>query len=117
MVGTVVFPTLRGLRRASSRRQQLAGPVCCCLRATVWCPGCWPGRVAGKGRGSRRWSWTRRAGRVPVLHDPANGNQAVPLTYEQSRYGFANAAADIAGEQDHTVPLLRCRSGHSAAAA
>jgi hypothetical protein len=30
MVGTVVFPTLSGLRRASSRRQQVAGPVCCC---------------------------------------------------------------------------------------
>ena len=27
----------------------------------------------------------------PVLHNPANRNRAVPLTYEQFRYGFANA--------------------------
>ena len=28
---------------------------------------------------------------APVLHNPANRNRAVPLTYEQFRYGFANA--------------------------
>ena len=27
----------------------------------------------------------------PVLHDPANRNRAVPLTYDQFRYSFANA--------------------------
>src|ERR1700681_4834145 len=27
----------------------------------------------------------------PVLHNPANRHRAVPLTYEQFRYGFANA--------------------------
>jgi non-heme chloroperoxidase len=27
----------------------------------------------------------------PVLHNPANRNRAVPLTYEQFRYAFANA--------------------------
>jgi hypothetical protein len=37
---------------------------------------------------------TRWAGRGPVLRNPANCNRAVPLTYEQSRYGFASAAAD-----------------------
>jgi hypothetical protein len=47
-----------------------------------------------QGPGSRRWSWTRWAGRVPVLRNPASCNRAVPLTYEQSRDGFANAAAD-----------------------
>ena len=27
----------------------------------------------------------------PVLHNPANRNRAVPLTYDQFRYAFANA--------------------------
>jgi hypothetical protein len=52
-----------------------------------------------------------------VLRNPTNCNRAVPLTYEQSRYGFANAAGDHRREQDHTVPLIRCLSGHSVAAA
>jgi non-heme chloroperoxidase len=30
----------------------------------------------------------------PVLGNPANFNRAVPLTYEQFRYGFANAVAE-----------------------
>jgi non-heme chloroperoxidase len=30
----------------------------------------------------------------PVLSNPANRNRAVPLTYEQFRYGFANAVAE-----------------------
>jgi non-heme chloroperoxidase len=30
----------------------------------------------------------------PVLHNPANRNRAVPLTYEQFRYGFANAVSE-----------------------
>jgi non-heme chloroperoxidase len=31
----------------------------------------------------------------PVLHNPANRNRAIPLTYEQFRYGFANAVDEI----------------------
>ncbi|HEY6380081.1 MAG TPA: alpha/beta hydrolase [Candidatus Dormibacteraeota bacterium] len=34
-----------------------------------------------------------RSGR-PVLGNPANRNRAVPLTYEQFRYGFANAVSE-----------------------
>ncbi len=30
----------------------------------------------------------------PVLHNPANRNRAVPLTYDQFRYGFANAVPE-----------------------
>jgi pimeloyl-ACP methyl ester carboxylesterase len=30
----------------------------------------------------------------PVLSNPANRNRAVPLTYEQFRYGFANAVSE-----------------------
>src|SRR3954452_11105774 len=30
----------------------------------------------------------------PVLRNPANRNRAVPLTYDQFRYGFANAVSD-----------------------
>jgi pimeloyl-ACP methyl ester carboxylesterase len=30
----------------------------------------------------------------PVLHNPANRNRAVPLTFEQFRYAFANAVAE-----------------------
>jgi pimeloyl-ACP methyl ester carboxylesterase len=30
----------------------------------------------------------------PVLHNPANHHRAVPLTYEQFRYGFANAVTE-----------------------
>ena len=30
----------------------------------------------------------------PVLENPANRNRAVPLTYEQFRYGFANAVSE-----------------------
>ena len=31
---------------------------------------------------------------LPVLHNPANRNRAVPLTYEQFRFGFANAVGE-----------------------
>jgi pimeloyl-ACP methyl ester carboxylesterase len=31
---------------------------------------------------------------APVLHNPANRNRAVPLTYEQFRYAFANAVGE-----------------------
>jgi non-heme chloroperoxidase len=30
----------------------------------------------------------------PVLHNPANRNRAVPLTFEQFRFGFANAVSE-----------------------
>ena len=30
----------------------------------------------------------------PVLHNPANRNRAIPLTYEQFRFGFANAVGE-----------------------
>jgi pimeloyl-ACP methyl ester carboxylesterase len=31
---------------------------------------------------------------APVLHNPANRGRAVPLTFEQFRFGFANAVSD-----------------------
>src|SRR6266496_359664 len=55
----------------------------------------------------------------PVLGNPANRNRAVPLTYEQFRFGFANAVSEeevhtknpergpmliISGQKDNTVP-------------
>ena len=43
----------------------------------------------------------------PVLGNPANRNRAVPLTFEQFRYGFANAVSeDEARElyQSYAVP-------------
>jgi hypothetical protein len=30
----------------------------------------------------------------PVLGNPANRNRAIPLTYEQFRFGFANAVSE-----------------------
>jgi non-heme chloroperoxidase len=39
-----------------------------------------------------------RAGR-PVLGNPANRNRAVPLTYEQFRYSFANAVSEDEAKQ------------------
>jgi non-heme chloroperoxidase len=30
----------------------------------------------------------------PVLHDPSNRKRAIPLTYDQFRYGFANAVSE-----------------------
>jgi pimeloyl-ACP methyl ester carboxylesterase len=35
----------------------------------------------------------------PVLHNPANRNRAVPLTFEQFRYAFANAVSDDEARQ------------------
>jgi non-heme chloroperoxidase len=35
----------------------------------------------------------------PVLANPANRNRAVPLTYEQFRYGFANAVSEDEAKQ------------------
>jgi non-heme chloroperoxidase len=35
----------------------------------------------------------------PVLHNPANRNRAVPLTYEQFRFGFANAVSEDEAQQ------------------
>jgi pimeloyl-ACP methyl ester carboxylesterase len=36
---------------------------------------------------------------APVLGNPANRNRAVPLTYEQFRYGFANAVSEEEARQ------------------
>src|ERR1700676_2961331 len=35
----------------------------------------------------------------PVLHNPANRNRAVPLTYDQFRFGFANAVSEAEARQ------------------
>jgi non-heme chloroperoxidase len=35
----------------------------------------------------------------PVLGNPANRNRAVPLTYDQFRFGFANAVSEAEAEQ------------------
>ena len=35
----------------------------------------------------------------PVLRNPANRNRAVPLTYDQFRYGFANAVSEEEAKQ------------------
>jgi pimeloyl-ACP methyl ester carboxylesterase len=35
----------------------------------------------------------------PVLHNPANRNRAVPLTFEQFRYGFANAVTEAEAKE------------------
>jgi len=32
---------------------------------------------------------------VPVLNNPANRNREIPLTYEQLRFGFANAVSEV----------------------
>jgi pimeloyl-ACP methyl ester carboxylesterase len=43
----------------------------------------------------------------PVLRNPANRNRAVPLTFEQFRYGFANAVSEEEAKQlyeDYAVP-------------
>src|SRR6266568_5720713 len=62
----------------------------------------------------------------PALSNPANRHRAVPLTYDQFRYAFANAVSEdeaqqlyetfavpapgpllfISGEKDHTVPWV-----------
>jgi non-heme chloroperoxidase len=36
---------------------------------------------------------------APVLHNPVNWNRAVPLTYDQFRYGFANAVSEDEAKQ------------------
>jgi non-heme chloroperoxidase len=56
----------------------------------------------------------------PVLHNPANRSRAVPLTYDQFRYAFANAVGeDEAHELYHTyavpgsgVPLFQAASAN-----
>jgi pimeloyl-ACP methyl ester carboxylesterase len=56
----------------------------------------------------------------PVLGNPANRNRAVPLTYEQFRYAFANAVSETeATELYHTfavpgsgVPLFQAASAN-----
>ncbi|MDQ1356797.1 MAG: hypothetical protein QOG44_1170 [Acidimicrobiaceae bacterium] len=36
---------------------------------------------------------------APVLHNPANHGRAIPLTYEQFRFGFANAVSEDEAKQ------------------
>jgi non-heme chloroperoxidase len=36
---------------------------------------------------------------APVLGNPANRHRAVPLTYEQFRYGFANAVSEVEAKE------------------
>jgi non-heme chloroperoxidase len=38
---------------------------------------------------------------LPVLRNPANRNRAVPLTYEQFRYSFANAVSEAEARELH----------------
>ena len=48
----------------------------------------------------------------PVLSNPANRNRAVPLTYEQFRFGFANAVSEEEAKQLYdafAVPGVRAR--------
>jgi non-heme chloroperoxidase len=43
----------------------------------------------------------------PVLRNPANRNRAIPLTYEQFRYAFANAVSETEAQQlfeEYAVP-------------
>src|SRR5882757_2671563 len=39
----------------------------------------------------------------PVIGNPANRGRAVPLSYEQFRYGFANAVSEEEAQQLHTT--------------
>ena len=48
----------------------------------------------------------------PVLGNPANRNRAVPLTYEQFRYAFANAVSEDEAKElyeTYAVPAPRAR--------
>jgi non-heme chloroperoxidase len=43
----------------------------------------------------------------PVLHNPANRNRAIPLTFEQFRFGFANAVSEEEAQElykNYAVP-------------
>ena len=57
----------------------------------------------------------------PVLGNPANRNRAVPLTYEQFRFGFANAVSEdglvAMGQSNDTTFLRPIGEGHITAAA
>ena len=56
----------------------------------------------------------------PVLGNPANRNRAVPLTYEQFRYGFANAVSEEEAKQLYETfavptsgkPLFQAATAH-----
>jgi hypothetical protein len=56
----------------------------------------------------------------PVWHNPANHHRAVPLTFEQFRYGFANAVDEEQAKRlyetsapSSTPRRARCLGGHS----
>jgi non-heme chloroperoxidase len=40
---------------------------------------------------------------APVLHNPANHGRAIPLTYEQFRFGFANAVSEEEAQELYTT--------------
>jgi pimeloyl-ACP methyl ester carboxylesterase len=40
---------------------------------------------------------------APVLHNPANHHRAVPLTFEQFRFGFANAVSEEEARELHAT--------------
>ena len=39
----------------------------------------------------------------PVLHNPANRNREIPLTFEQFRFGFANAVSEEEAHELYTT--------------
>ena len=86
MVGTVVFPTLSGLRRASSRRRQLAGPVCCC---SLTPNGLAPWLLAGAGASALVVD--PLGGQGTGAAQPGQLHRAVPLI--RGRSGHSVAAA------------------------
>src|SRR6202140_286725 len=45
-------------------------------------------------RGERQLAFSALKSAAPVLGNPANRNRAIPLTYEQFRFGFANAVSE-----------------------
>jgi non-heme chloroperoxidase len=47
---------------------------------------------------------------TPVLSNPANYNRAVPLTYEQFRYGFANAVGEDEAKELYETYAVRVRA-------
>jgi pimeloyl-ACP methyl ester carboxylesterase len=56
----------------------------------------------------------------PVLGNPANRNRAIPLTYEQFRYGFANAVSEEEAQELYAtyavpasgIPLFQAASAN-----
>ncbi len=49
---------------------------------------------------------------APVLGNPANRNRAVPLTFDQFRYGFANAVSEDEAKELYETPRPWTPSDH-----